>query len=302
MLNVMGLIALEMKTSSVAGEYLAEALTIARDIKNLDVEFKALNNLAMVEGSLNGNHALARRYYEESFRLASKVGDMNGINTALGNLGFIAGMQGDFASARSYYAKSLQMAREVGEQHQELYTLINMSSLDGVQNDANSALSNAEKASKLAQKMSDRSGEAWAELYLGHAHLLRGDYEPALEAYQASLTIREELDQPSQSMEPRAGLVAVHLARKDMASASEPAETILKFIENGRPLDSMEEPLRVYYTCYQYLKRIEDPRAVQVLKVAKDLLEAQVSRFSDEADRKRYVENIPWRLAVREAV
>ena len=302
MLNVMGLIALEMKTSSVAGEYLAEALTIARDIKNLDVEFKALNNLAMVEGSLNGNHALARRYYEESFGLASKVGDINGISTALVNLGFIAGMQGDFASARSYYAKSLQMARQVGEQHQELYTLINMSSLDGVQYDGDSAVANARKASELAQKMSDRSGEAWAELYLGHAHLLRGDYVLALEAYQASLTIREELDQPSQSMEPRAGLVAVHLARKDIASASEPAETILKFIENGRPLDSVEEPLRVYYTCYQYLKRIEDPRAAQVLKVAKDLLEAQVSRFSDEADRKRYVENIPWRLAVRESV
>jgi hypothetical protein len=64
----------------------------------------------------------------------------------------------------------------------------------------------------------------------------------------------------------------------------------------------VDEPLRVYYTCYQYLRRREDPRAGQVLKVAKDLLEGQVSRFSDEVDRKRYVENIPWRLAVREAV
>lgn len=301
-LNVMGLIALEMKTSSIAGEYLAEALTIAREVKNLDVESKALNNLAMAEGSLNGDYALARRYYEESYDLQFKIGNMNGIITSLNNLGFITGMQGDFASARSYYSRSLQMAREVGEENQELYTLINMSSLDGVQYDGDSAVANARRASELAQKMSDRSGIAWAELYLGHAHLLRDEYKPALEAYQASLAIREELDQPSLSMEPRAGLVAVHLARDDVASASEPAETILKFIANGKPLDSVDEPLRVYYTCYQYLRRREDPRAGQVLKVAKDLLEAQVSKFSDEVDRKRYVENIPWRLAVREAV
>jgi predicted ATPase/class 3 adenylate cyclase len=205
-LNVMGLIALEMKTSSIAGGYLAEALTIARQVKNLDVESKALNNLAMAEGSLNGDYALARRYYEESYDLQFKIGNMNGIITSLNNLGFITGMQGDFAAARSYYSRSLQMAREVGEENQELYTLINMSSLDGVQYDGDSAVANARRASELAQKMSDRSGIAWAELYLGHAHLLRNEYKPALEAYQASLAIREELDQPSLSMEPGPGL------------------------------------------------------------------------------------------------
>lgn len=301
-LNMMGLIALELKTPSDAFDYLTEALAIAREVKNLDVESKALNNLAMAEGSLNRNHALARRYFEESYNLALKIGDMNGISTSLVNLGFIAGMQGDFASARSYHSKSLQMAREVGEQNQMLYTLINMSSLDGLQNNADSACVNAHEAVELAQRISDRSGEAWARLYLGHAHLLRNELESAREAYQTSLDIREELDQPSLSMEPRAGLVAVHLARGDLLSASEPAETILAFIESGNPLDGVEEPLRVYYTCHQYLKKKQDPRSGRVLKIAKDLLESQVSRFSDDADRKRYVENIPWRLAVREAV
>lgn len=300
MLNTMGLIALEMKTPAMANTYLDEALTIAREVKNMDVESKALNNLAMAEGSLNGNFALARRYYEKSYDLSLKIGDINGISTSLVNLGFITGMQGDFTSARSFYSKSLQMAREVGERNQELYTLINVSALDGVQNDANAARANALLAVELARKLSDRSAEAWARLYLGHAYLLRDEYESALEAYQESLAIREELDQPSLSMEPRAGLVAVHLAEGDLASASEPAEAILKFIENGQPLDGVEEPLRVYYTCYQYLKRKDDLRAVRVLKIAKDLLEAQVSRFSNEVDRKRYVENIPWRLAVRE--
>jgi predicted ATPase len=300
-LNMMGLIALELKTPSDALAYLDKSLAIAREVKNLDVESKALNNLAMAEGSLNGNYALARSYHEKSYDLALKIGDMNGISTSLLNLGFIAGMQGDFASARSYYSKSLPMAREVGEQNQILYTLINMSALGGFQNDSVSALENAQQAVELAQRISDRSGEAWARLYLGHAHLLSNEHDLALDAYQTSLALREEMDQPTLSMEPRAGIVEVHLARDDMASASEPAEAILEFIENGRPLEGVEEPLRVYYTCYQYLKRKEDPRAGRVLKTAKDLLETQVSMFSDEIDRKRYVENIPWRLAVREA-
>lgn len=301
-LNVMGMIALELKTPSDALEYLDKSLAIARQVKNLDVESKVLNNLAMAEGSLNGNYALARRYHEKSYDLALKIGDMSGISTSLLNLGFIAGMQGDLDSARSYFSKSLKMAREVGEQNQILYTLINMSALAVVQNDTDSAREIAQQAVELAQRISDRSGEAWARLYLGHALLLSNEHDPALEAYQASLVIREELDQPSLSMEPRAGLVAVHLAKGDVASAAEPAETILKFTENGRPLEGVEEPLRVYYTCYQYLKRKEDPRAGRVLKIAKDLLETQASMFSDEIDRKRYVENIPWRLAIQKAM
>lgn len=214
------------------------------------------------------------------------------------NLGFVAGMQGDFAAARSNHERALRVAREIGNLYLEIYTLINLSALDGIQNDAVSARKNAENAAKLAQKASDRSGEAWAMLYLGHAHLLRDEFDPAYKAYQTSINIREDLDQPTLSMEPLAGLVAVDLKRDDLESAGQSAEKILHFLDEGFTLDGVEEPLRILYTCYLYLLERKDPRSNLILQKAKDMLETQASKFIDEGERKRYIENIPWRRAI----
>jgi predicted ATPase len=297
-LNVMGLIAMEQKESSPAREYFVQALKIAREVKNLDVEAKALNNLANAEGLLNGNYALARKYHEESYKLSQEIGNRYGVGHSLGNLGYVAGIQGDFSAALSYHAQALRVAREIGNVYGEIYTLINISAIDGIQNNPGSALQKAKEAIELSQKVSERSGEAWGWLYLGHAHLLQNEFEQAKAAYQTTLSIREELDQPSMSMEPLAGLTAIGLAQEDLQSASLPAERIIGFFESGTPLDNVEEPIRVYNICYQYLKKKKDPRSTRVLQAAKSLLEAQVSKFSDEMDRKRYVENIPWRRAI----
>jgi len=297
-LNVMGLIAMEQKESSPAKKYFEDSLAIAREVKNRDVESRALNNLAMAEGSFSGNYALARKYYEQSNAISMELGDRQGVSQSLGNLGYAAGMQGDFIAARSYQEQSLQITREIGNMYGELYALINLSALDGLHNKAESALRYARQAADLAQKASDRSSEAWAMLYLGHAQLLKDEFDQAGKAYQASVDIRNELGQPSLSMEPLAGLVEAYTRKDDLAAASTPAETILKFLAGGYTLEGTEYPLRVLYTCYLYLLRKEDPRSTQILQKAKEILDSQVSKFSDEADRKRYVENIPWRRAI----
>ena len=300
-LNVMGLIAMEQKESSPAKIYFEDALRIAREVKNREVESRALNNLAMAEGSFNGNYALAREYYERSHAISLELGDQQGVSQSLGNLGYVAGMQGDFTSARSYQEQSLRITREIGNIYGELYALLNLSALDGINNEAESALRNARLAAELAQKASDRSGEAWAMLYLGHAHLLRDEFEQARHSYQISTEIRNELDQPSLSMEPLAGLVSVCMQMNDLESASLPAEKILKFLADGFTLEGTEYPLRVLYTCYLYLMRIKDLRSTQILKKAKDMLDAQASKFTDETDRKRYIENFSWRRAIWDA-
>lgn len=297
-LNIMGWIALEKKEVLLTKQYLNEALEIARAMKNLDVEAKALNNLAMAEGSLNGNYSLAREYHEQSYKLSKMIGDRNNEASTLANLGFVTGMLGDFSAARTYHEQALRMAMEVGNLYHEIYTLINLSAVDGIQNQADSARRNAQKAAELARRVSDRSGEAWAMLYLGHAHLLSGEFEAAQDAYRSSIGVREELGQPTLSMEPLAGLVEVHLAKGDLDAASHPAERILDFLAGGSTLDGVEEPLRILYACYSYLLKKKDPRSGHILQKAKDMLEAQASKFINETERRGYIENIPWRRAV----
>ncbi|MCI0554653.1 MAG: tetratricopeptide repeat protein, partial [Anaerolineae bacterium] len=300
-LAAMGWIALEQKEPATAQKYLLEGLEIARQVKDPGLETRALNNLAMAEGSLNGNYALALEYYEKAYKIAREIGDRVAECFSLGNMGFAAGMQGDFVAAHSYHEQCLIVAREIGYQYQEVYTLINLSAVEGIQNEAPSALRYAQQAMELSRKISERAGEAWAMLYMGHAYLLQNELQRALTAYQKSVQIRNELGQPALSMEAIAGLVETFLQANDLASASREAEKILGFLEDGLTLDGTEEPLRVYYACYLLLEKKQDPRYSQILQIAINLLETQVSKFNNEAARERYIENIPWRRAIRAA-
>ncbi|MEP6894497.1 MAG: tetratricopeptide repeat protein [Chloroflexota bacterium] len=299
-LTAMGLIALESKDPVDAQKYLIEAVEIARQIKDLSLEARALNNLAKAEGSVSGNYSRAREYYEEVYKLTREIGDRHAESTALSSLGFVAGMLGDFAAARLYHEQSAQIAREIDSPFLEMYTLINLSALAGVNYEVESALQFAQQAANLAHRISQRSGEAWAMLYMGHAYLLRGELESARKAYQKSVEIRIELNQISLSMEPIAGFVETHLQENNLEAASAEAEKIIDYMASGATLDGTEEPLRIYYACYRFLEKKKDPRARQLLVIAKNLLAAQASKFSDDNARKRYIENIPWRRAIWE--
>lgn len=299
--TVMGLIALELKESFHAEKYLVEALEIAREIKDPALEARALSNLATGEGSLNGNYALAREYYEQSYKIARQIGDRTSESAGLISLGFAAGIQGDFVAARSYHEQALLIAREIGNRYLEVNTLTNLSALFCIENEGQFALQHAQQAAELAQKTSETSGEAWAMLYIGHAYSLLGELTLAQAAYRKSIELRNQLDQPALSMEPIAGLVEAYLRLNDLASASREAEKILQYLGGGSNLNGTDEPLRVYYACYQFLEKKKDPRSRQILQSAMNLLEAQVSKFSDNAERNRYVENIPWRRAIRDA-
>jgi tetratricopeptide (TPR) repeat protein len=300
-LTTMGLIALEQKEPSRALNYLNEALQLARELKDLGLETRALNNLAKAEESVNRNYVLARAYYEETYRLARDIGDRNAQSFSLSNLGFVAGVQGDFVLARSYHEQALLVAREIGNRYFETYTLINLSAAAVNQNEAQAALGYAQQAADLARQISERAGEAWAAMYMGYAFLALNEVENAQVCFNRSIEIRRELDQPSLLMEPTAGLAETFLLANDLEAASREVEKIVSFIEGGSTLDGTEEPLRIYYACYRLLEQKQDPRSQQILQTAINLLEAQVSKFHDEHARRLFIENFPWRRALYHA-
>jgi predicted ATPase/class 3 adenylate cyclase len=300
-LNVMGLIAMEQKESWPARKYLMEAMEIARELNDPSLEIRVLNNLALVEGSMNGNYVLAREYSEQCYKTAHKIGDRIAESLAHANIGFAAGMQGDFQTARFSHEQALAISREIDHPYQETITLINLSALSALQSEAKSALQYAKQAADLSQKLSERVGQAWAMLYMGHAYLLQNDFPEAESAYHKSLEIRNELDQPSLAMEPIAGLLEMYLRADNLAAASREAEKILGFLDSGSTLAGTDEPLRIYYACYLFLEKTQDSRSQRILQTAMSMLETQVARFSDETARRRYVENIPWRRALWEA-
>ncbi|MEW6240426.1 MAG: AAA family ATPase [Chloroflexota bacterium] len=300
-LNSMGMIAMEQREPASAQSYFEQALTIAREFHDRALETMVINNLGNMAGFVMGDYSASRTYYEQVHAIVREWGDRSAEGLVLANLGWAAGMQGDFEAAGAYHGQALSMAREVGNPYQETYTLINLSAVAGIQGDAVGALQSARRACDLARRTGDRAAEAWSLLYIGHAFLLSKEIEDAGGAFLACLQIRGELGQPGANMEPKAGLIEAALASNDLDSARNWTEEILAHLSDGGTLDGTEEPLRIYFACYQCLQRLKDPRSSAILRQAGQLLDSQVSKFQDEAARRLYVENVPWRRAIHQA-
>jgi tetratricopeptide (TPR) repeat protein len=276
-------------------------LEIAHELKDRNLESRALNNLAMFEAGVNGDYARAHDYYRETLDLAHMIGDRNAESFALANLGFAAGMLGNFPEANDYLENALVVARENGNVYNQVYILTNLSANTAIQNQASLARQYAQSAIDLSQKVGDPSGEAWGYLYLGHAQLLLDQIAEARSAFTRSVEIREKLIQPALAMEPIAGLVEAELCQGDLEMALMETEKILAHINGGGTLNGTDEPLRVYYNCFRLLEKKQDPRSTQVLQMGIQLLQAQISKFKDVHSRKMYIENVPWRFALQEA-
>jgi hypothetical protein len=137
---------------------------------------------------------------------------------------------------------------------------------------------------------------------MGYAFLLQDEFERAEQSFRESIAIRHELGQPGLETEPMAGLIQIYLQKDDPASAGVEAQKIVSYLQTASaPLEGTEDPLRVYYACYEALESLEDPRAKEVLRAAAELLDQQVSRLRDENSRQMFIENVPWRKAIRQA-
>jgi class 3 adenylate cyclase/Tfp pilus assembly protein PilF len=300
MLNGLGLISIEQNDLPHAMRYLEQSIKLAREISDAVIEFSALSNLGNA-AALLGDFFMARDCYERSYLGVHARGDRYGEGLMLSNLGWVAGMQGDFAASRNYQMQGLDIAREVGNPYQEAYTLINLSASTAIQGDAAGALGYALQGYELCRKIGERSGEGWALLNMGHAYMLAEELEQASQAYESCLEIREELRQSNLSAEALAGLLQISLYKDEVPFLVQRADAILAIMEKDKEFAGSEEPLRVYYTLYQALSKMKDPRSGIVLRNAIQLLDAQVSKFKDEHAQSMYVENVPWRRAIRQA-
>jgi tetratricopeptide (TPR) repeat protein len=298
-LTAVGLVAFEQKEPATAETYLVEALDIANELQDPNLASRALSNLAMFEAGVRGDYERANSYYVKSLEIAREIGDHNMEIFSWANLGFAAGMMGNLLQAKEYLEQGLLTARESGNSYSEIYILINLSSNASLREQAADAVNYALSAIELSQRTGEQSGEAWGWLYLGHAQLRLDNLDQARPSFQRALQIRERLDQPALSMEPRAGLVETALRAGDIQAASLEAEKILLHLDHGGNLNGTDEPLRVYYNCYQLLQQKQDPRAVGILQAAFDMLEDQLAKFKDEHLRQMYVENVPWRWAIQ---
>ena len=300
LLNVLGLIALDQRDAAEALVYFEKSLVIAREIADRAREAKILNNLANTFGN-TGEYEAASENYAKALVIAREMGDRRGEGLVLGNLGWIASIQGDYSTATAYYEQHLKIARETGESYLEAYAAINLCLSSMNMGAYTQAMKYAKQGRKLARKTGDRSGVAWAFTFLGHVCLEMGFPDEADVSYQNALTIRQELKQKNLLIEPLAGLARVSQKRGEIALAQERVREILNYLDDGGILDGVEEPLRIWFTCFQVLQVTGDPRALEILEHTHGLLQKRASEIKDKSLRITFLEKVPHHAEIVKA-
>jgi tetratricopeptide (TPR) repeat protein len=181
---------------------------------------------------------------------------------------------------------------------EEMYTYINLSTTEIAHGRADEAFTWIEKAFEFSATIGEKTAAGWAYYCSGHAHLIKGDHDAAVQAFLKSIEIRTEINAPILAMEARSGLCDTFLRSGDLASAQSEAEQLIKYLEENRTLEGMEEPLRVFLSVINVFGETKDLRAQVVLQYAIQLLEAQVSKLRSEETRRMFVENVPWRWTI----
>jgi predicted ATPase/class 3 adenylate cyclase len=310
--------------------YYRQALQASREIGDLPSAAAALSNLGLV-ARRQADYARAREYHEQALRIQRQIGDRRRESSTVNGLGKLAVAKadyggaiacfeqalslvratedrwlegrilvnlgtarldlGDFAGALPHLQRSLMLSRGIGDHGCEGECLNCLTQLYRQSGDYPAAREQALQTLHRARAIGSRLGEASALRHLGHVQLGLGNEDEAVAAYQQAVDLCREMGRYDLAMEPLAGLARVALSRGDLAQASAYGEELLTCLE-ADDLEDIDEPFRIYLTCYQALTATHNPRAQDILNTAHALLQERAAKIEDEALRCSFLENV----------
>jgi tetratricopeptide (TPR) repeat protein/biotin operon repressor len=289
-LNSLALVCHEQYDYAGAMPYYERALRTHRQIGDRKGEGMVLNNLGLLTHD-QGEYTKAGESYQQALHIFREVGDRRGESMALNNSGRVFSDLGSYARARAYYEQALRIRRAIGQRRGEGVVLSNLGLLAHRQGDDALARSYGQQALQIAGELDDPDIRSYTLTYLGHALTGLGLLEEAAVAYQQSLDLRRELGFDKEAVDSLAGLTRVCLAQGHLDQAVLYTEEILCQLGNST-LDSIEEPFRVYLTCYRVLRATESPRADEILKIVCHALQERMTRITDHQMQRSFLENV----------
>ncbi|MEZ4735684.1 MAG: BTAD domain-containing putative transcriptional regulator [Caldilineaceae bacterium] len=252
-----------------------------------------------------GNYAAAQRYYTAALRAYRHLGDQQHQAAVLGNLGISADYVGDYAAALAYSQECYQLFQQLGLTGRLPIVLVNLGLHTHHLGDQCAAQQYGRQALAISQQINNQHWQSYAWTILGHAALALGEFAEAQAAYETAVTLARAVVVPFMTIEPLAGLVRVALAQPAARLSSEQRlavylEEIIAFLAQTAG-DGLEEPLRVYLTCYQGLQALHDSRADALVAQAYELLQKRAAQIDDPVLRRSFLENVAAHRSLRSA-
>lgn len=259
-----------------------------------------LNNLGILCDN-QGNYAAAQRYYTAALRTYRNLGDQQRQAQTLGNLGISADYVGDYTAALAYSQECYELLQQLGLTGRLPIVLVNLGLHTHHLGDQHRAQQYSRQALAISQQSNNQHWQSYAWTVIGHAALALAELAEAEAAYRTAVALARRVALPFMTIEPLAGLVRVALAQptgcQELAQILDEVYTFLTQTAG----EGLEEPLRVYLTCYQGLQALGDRRADTLLATACELLQKRADQIDDQALRSSFLANVAAHRQLRSA-
>lgn len=298
-LNQLGLVALLQGDYDAAEAYETQALGCYRAVGSPMDEGFVLLCLGQIALARTKDR-VAETFYDQALRLYRTIGNRHGEILALAYRGYVPLQQGAYPAARAAFEHALGLHRAIADRRGECDMLANLGLLAHLLGDDTAALTLSRQALGIAHQIGHQQFEARALTFLGHALTGLGRLEEAETVYEQAVRLRRALHQEHLALEPFAGPARVAHAHGDLPQARAHVADMLTYLATGT-LGGTFEPLRVYLTCYQVLRAVDDPHATAVLRTAYGALRERADAIGDAETRRSFVENVTVHRALARA-
>lgn len=220
--NLLGLIDRSRARTHEAAAHFEEALTLYREIGNLQGQAQAQNSLANVYFDM-GRWTDADRFYRQAGQMFSQLGNVYNRVLVDNNLGGIALNQGRLDEALHFYQRALDALAQIGGSLWVMGALhMNLGATHIRRHEPALAFAHLRDSQSLFEQAKVRDLLPEMHRRLAEAHLSQRDFANAGEQATRSLAIAEELAVPGeQGLTWRVmGMIAATEGRPDQAEAS----------------------------------------------------------------------------------
>jgi tetratricopeptide (TPR) repeat protein len=289
-LKVLGRISYWKADVAARRAYHEESMRIYQEIGDLRQE-SIVRYLLAITALDQGDYDEGRVHHTRVVAGLREVGDRWEEVFTLAFPGLVHHALGNYDAARPHYEQYLRGCRETGDERGVALALRLLSLLSHHVGDNKAAQEFAEQALQMFRDQEVVRWQGSALTLLGHALVGLARLDEARGAYRQAVDLLGELARSWDILEALAGLARVCLAQGDLEQAQTHVEEILRYLETGT-LDGVDEPIRVYLTCYRVLHANGDPRADDILEEGYRFLQERAAKISDEKERRSYLENV----------
>lgn len=213
-------------------EYLEELLMLGYVIESLNyfnnINFEEISDTNLKSCAFHnyGNMLLLIGEYEEaldkfnqSLKIAEKLGDQRNIARTLHQIARIHQDKCDYEGALDKFNQSLQIFEKLGDKVGTAKTLHNVAIIHQDKGEYEEALNKYNRSLEIEEKLDDQRGIAQTLHQIANVHFSKGENDEALDKYNESLEIEKKLgDQRSMAYtQAQMGLLYTILNKKDKA-------------------------------------------------------------------------------------